>query len=170
MSDHHAWNAVSQLLLVVENSVDGLYHSVDPSQKYKKYTPLHLHDRTWPSKTLEKAPIWLSTDLRDGNQALANPMTIEQKRRFFQLLVKTGFKEIEIAYPAASDTDFGFVRGLIENNDVPDDVWLQVRKRVAYTLPSCAEPSLGPYTSPSRSHPTHHRLRRRRKESHPPHV
>ncbi|KAF8511143.1 2-isopropylmalate synthase [Hysterangium stoloniferum] len=98
----------------------------DPSKKYRKYTPINLPDRQWPTKTIEKPPIWLSTDLRDGNQALANPMTIKQKQRFFKLLVQTGFKEIEIAYPAASDTDFGFVRGLIENGEVPDDVWIQV--------------------------------------------
>ncbi|KAG6814577.1 hypothetical protein H0H92_000106 [Tricholoma furcatifolium] len=98
----------------------------DPSQKYKPYTPLILKDRQWPSKTFTKAPIWLSTDLRDGNQALANPMTIEQKTVFFRQLVKSGVKQIEVAYPAASDTDFQFVRGLIENNEVPDDVWLQV--------------------------------------------
>ncbi|KAH9483934.1 2-isopropylmalate synthase [Psilocybe cubensis] len=98
----------------------------DPSQKYKGYTPLNLTDRKWPSKTLTKAPIWLSTDLRDGNQALANPMTIEQKTVFFRELVKCGVKQIEVAYPAASDTDFMFVRGLVENNEVPDDVWIQV--------------------------------------------
>ncbi|KAG5645077.1 hypothetical protein DXG03_007167 [Asterophora parasitica] len=98
----------------------------DPSQKYKPYTPLVLKDRQWPSKTFTKAPIWLSTDLRDGNQALANPMTIEQKTLFFRQLVKCGIKQIEVAYPAASDTDFGFVRGLIENNEIPDDVWIQV--------------------------------------------
>ena len=71
-------------------------------------------------------PIWLSTDLRDGNQALANPMTIAQKMVFFETIVKCGYKEIEVAYPAASDTDFNFVRMLIEQNKVPDDVWLQV--------------------------------------------
>ncbi|KZT27303.1 2-isopropylmalate synthase [Neolentinus lepideus HHB14362 ss-1] len=98
----------------------------DPSKKYKPYTPVNIHDRQWPSKRTTKAPIWLSTDLRDGNQALANPMTIEQKTLFFQQLVKSGLKEIEVAYPAASDTDFNFVRMLIEKNMVPDDVWLQV--------------------------------------------
>ncbi|KAJ7721550.1 hypothetical protein DFH07DRAFT_898247 [Mycena maculata] len=98
----------------------------DPSQKYRPYTPLNLKDRQWPSKTFTEAPIWLSTDLRDGNQALANPMTIEQKTLFFRQLVKSGVKEIEVAYPAASDTDFSFVRGLIENKEVPDDVWIQV--------------------------------------------
>lgn len=98
----------------------------DPSKKYKPYTPINLPDRQWPSRVTTTAPIWLSTDLRDGNQALANPMSIEQKTRFFRQLVKCGLKEIEIAYPAASETDFGFVRGLIEGGEVPDDVWIQV--------------------------------------------
>ncbi|GLB34770.1 putative 2-isopropylmalate synthase [Lyophyllum shimeji] len=98
----------------------------DPSRKYKPYTPLNLQNRQWPSKTFTKVPIWLSTDLRDGNQALANPMTIEQKTTFFRQLVKCGVKQIEVAYPAASDTDFQFVRGLVENNEIPDDVWIQV--------------------------------------------
>lgn len=98
----------------------------NPSQKYKPYTPLVLNDRQWPSNSLTNVPIWLSTDLRDGNQALANPMTVEQKTTFFRQLVKCGVKQIEVAYPAASETDFQFVRGLIENNEVPDDVWIQV--------------------------------------------
>ncbi|KAF8264234.1 2-isopropylmalate synthase [Lactarius quietus] len=99
---------------------------VDPSQKYKPYTPLNPPSRQWPSKRSTSPPIWLSTDLRDGNQALANPMTIEQKTTFFELLVECGYKEIEVAYPAASDTDFNFVRGLIEQKKIPDDVWIQV--------------------------------------------
>ena len=99
----------------------------DPSQKYKPYTPLKLANRQWPDKVQRAPPIWLSTDLRDGNQALANPMTIEQKTRFFRTLIQVGLKEIEVAYPAASDTDFQFVRGLIENNEIPDDTWVQVR-------------------------------------------
>ncbi|KAI0797529.1 hypothetical protein C8Q75DRAFT_728812 [Abortiporus biennis] len=98
----------------------------DPSIKYKPYEPLNLQNRQWPSKVVKKAPIWLSTDLRDGNQALANPMTIEQKTIFFKTIIKCGFKEIEVAYPAASDTDFNFVRQLIEQKQIPDDVWLQV--------------------------------------------
>nr|GAT52775.1 predicted protein [Mycena chlorophos] len=98
----------------------------DPSQKYRPYTPLNLPNRAWPSKTFTKPPVWLSTDLRDGNQALANPMTIEQKTLFFRELVRCGVKEIEVAYPAASDTDFTFVQGLIQNNEIPDDVWIQV--------------------------------------------
>ncbi|KAJ7632904.1 hypothetical protein FB45DRAFT_913837 [Roridomyces roridus] len=100
----------------------------DPSQKYRAYTPLNLPNRQWPTKTFSAPPIWLSTDLRDGNQALANPMTIEQKTLFFRQLVKCGVKEIEVAYPAASDTDFDFVRGLIENNEVPDDVLTPARE------------------------------------------
>ncbi|KAG1761705.1 2-isopropylmalate synthase [Suillus occidentalis] len=99
---------------------------IDPTQKYRPYVPLVLDNRQWPTKTFTKAPIWLSTDLRDGNQALACPMTADQKLTFFRLLVKCGFKEIEIAYPSASDTDFSFVRHLIENNEIPDDVWIQV--------------------------------------------
>ncbi|KIK58216.1 hypothetical protein GYMLUDRAFT_45423 [Collybiopsis luxurians FD-317 M1] len=98
----------------------------DPAQKYKPYTPLNLPNRQWPSKTFTKAPIWLSTDLRDGNQALVNPMTIEQKTNFFKEVVKCGVKQVEVAYPSASDTDFAFVRGLIEKNEIPDDVWIQV--------------------------------------------
>ncbi|KAI0723801.1 hypothetical protein C8T65DRAFT_564426, partial [Cerioporus squamosus] len=97
-----------------------------PSIKYRPYQPLHLPDRQWPSRVNRTPPIWLSTDLRDGNQALARPMTIAQKIVFFETLVQCGFKEIEVAYPAASDTDFNFVRELIKGNKVPDDVWLQV--------------------------------------------
>ncbi|EIN07046.1 2-isopropylmalate synthase [Punctularia strigosozonata HHB-11173 SS5] len=98
----------------------------DPSIKYRPYTPLKLENRQWPSRILNKPPIWLSTDLRDGNQSLANPMTIEQKSMFFDKLVQCGLKEIEVAYPAASDTDFNFVRGLVEQKKIPDDVWIQV--------------------------------------------
>ena len=118
------YDAVRSLVLSVVHSAD-LVYSADPAQKYKPYTPILLPDRQWPSKTFTVAPIWLSTDLRDGNQALANPMTVEQKTIFFRQLVKCGVKQIEVAYPAASDTDFIFVRNLIENNEVPDDVWVQ---------------------------------------------
>ncbi len=97
---------------------------------YKKYRPFAfapmLSDRTWPSKTIEKAPIWASVDLRDGNQALIDPMTIEQKMRFFKTLVDVGFKEIEIGFPSAAQVEFDFTRKLIEENHVPDDVTLQV--------------------------------------------
>lgn len=83
-------------------------------------------NRTWMDNEITKAPIWCSVDLRDGNQALANPMTLEEKAEFFDYLVKIGFKEIEIGFPAASDTEFAFTRYLIENNKIPDDVVIQV--------------------------------------------
>ena len=99
----------------------------DPSKKYRPaYQRVDLPDRTWPSKTIDKAPIWMSTDLRDGNQALFEPMNAEQKLRMFKALVAIGFKEIEVAFPSASQTDFDFVRGLIENNLIPDDVTIEV--------------------------------------------
>ncbi|GMK54399.1 hypothetical protein CspeluHIS016_0109850 [Cutaneotrichosporon spelunceum] len=98
----------------------------DPSKRYAPFQPEPYPNRTWPDKKCKKAPIWLSTDLRDGNQSLANPMTNRQKRRFFRHLVQIGFKEIEVAYPAASETDFQFCRELVNGNDVPDDVWIQV--------------------------------------------
>lgn len=94
--------------------------------KYKQFTGVTLNNRQWPSKVIQKAPIWCSVDLRDGNQALVNPMGIEQKLIFFDLLVKLGFKEIEIGFPASSDTEFNFIRRLIDENHVPDDVSLQV--------------------------------------------
>lgn len=121
---NHAYT-VSEIVIAATSEISLFLTSADPSRKYKPYTPLTLKDRRWPSQTFTKAPIWLSTDLRDGNQALANPMSIEQKTLFFRQLVKCGVKQIEVAYPSASDTDFQFVRGLIENNEVPDDVWLQ---------------------------------------------
>ena len=97
---------------------------------FRKYRPFafapSLPDRTWPSKTIEKSPIWASVDLRDGNQALIDPMTIEQKMRFFNTLVKVGFKEIEIGFPSAAQVEFDFARKLIEENHVPNDVTLQV--------------------------------------------
>ena len=85
-----------------------------------------IKNRTWPDKRITKAPRWASSDLRDGNQALVNPMNIEQKGRFFDLLLECGFKEIEAGFPSASETEFGFIRGLIEKDKLPDDVWLQV--------------------------------------------
>ncbi len=99
----------------------------DPSKKYRPaYQRVDLPDRTWPNNTITKAPIWMSTDLRDGNQALFEPMNSEQKLRMFKALVAIGFKEIEVAFPSASQTDFDFVRGLIENNLIPDDVTIEV--------------------------------------------
>lgn len=95
-------------------------------EKYKPFQPIPITNRTWPTKTITKAPTWVSVDLRDGNQALINPMGVEQKLEFFDLLVKLGFKEIEVGFPSASDTEFNFMRRLIEENHVPEDVTLQV--------------------------------------------
>ncbi len=96
---------------------------------HKKYTPfksVEIKNRTWPDQEITSAPIWSSVDLRDGNQALVEPMTVEQKKQFFALLVDVGFKEIEVGFPAASQLDFDFVRWLIEEDQVPDDVYIQV--------------------------------------------
>jgi 2-isopropylmalate synthase len=97
-----------------------------PIHKYRPFQPVDLTDRTWPSRTIERAPIWCSVDLRDGNQALVEPMGAERKRRMFDLLVRLGFKEIEVGFPAASQTDFDFVRELIEGDLVPEHVTIQV--------------------------------------------
>ncbi|PYF84646.1 MULTISPECIES: 2-isopropylmalate synthase [Marinomonas] len=94
--------------------------------KYTPFKPVAITNRTWPDKEITKAPIWSSVDLRDGNQALVEPMTVEQKKQFFALLVDVGFKEIEVGFPAASQLDFDFVRWLIEEDQVPDDVYIQV--------------------------------------------
>ena len=98
----------------------------DPSKKYRPFTPIQLPDRTWPDQIIDKAPIWLSTDLRDGNQSLIEPMDAEKKMRFFKCLVAVGLKEIEVGFPSASQTDFDFVRELIEGGHIPDDVTIQV--------------------------------------------
>jgi 2-isopropylmalate synthase len=100
--------------------------TIDPSPKYKPFAPIALHDRTWPSRVITKPPVWCSVDLRDGNQALIEPMDAERKLRMFRLLVKLGYKEIEIGFPAASQTDYDFVRKLIEQDMIPDDVTVQV--------------------------------------------
>ncbi|EPD31920.1 2-isopropylmalate synthase [Propionimicrobium lymphophilum ACS-093-V-SCH5] len=98
-----------------------------PFERYRPFQPLKLPDRTWPDKELTKAPRWLSTDLRDGNQALIDPMTPGRKRELFDLLVRMGYKEIEIGFPAASQTEYDFVRSLIEDEDaIPDDVVISV--------------------------------------------
>lgn len=94
--------------------------------KYRPYPPMNMPNRKWPNNVIEHAPIWCSVDLRDGNQSLEIPMNLEEKLGFFKFLVKTGFKEIEIGFPAASDTEFEFARYLIENNLIPDDVTVQV--------------------------------------------
>jgi 2-isopropylmalate synthase len=98
----------------------------DAAEKYQPYPLVDLKDRTWPSRRIEKAPIWCSVDLRDGNQALIDPMGHDRKARMFQLLLDMGFKEIEIGFPSASQTDFDFTRFAIEEAGVPDDVSLQV--------------------------------------------
>ncbi|MCQ4935196.1 2-isopropylmalate synthase [Anaerotignum propionicum] len=95
-------------------------------QKYKSYETVDMSDRTWPNKRTTEAPYWCSVDLRDGNQALETPMGLEQKLEFFDFLVKMGFKEIEIGFPAASETEYEFTRTLIENNLIPEDVTVQV--------------------------------------------
>jgi len=97
----------------------------DPS-KYKAFTPVALPDRTWPDKVITQAPTWCSVDLRDGNQALIEPMSVAQKKKMFALLVDVGFKEIEVGFPAASQPDFDFVRWLIQEDQVPEDVTIQV--------------------------------------------
>src|SRR5712664_1163146 len=98
----------------------------DPSSKYRRFNPVQLPDRRWPNQTLTRTPIWCSVDLRDGNQALAVPMNVSQKLELFQTLVKCGFKEIEVGFPSASNTEFDFNRRLIEDQRAPEDVWLQV--------------------------------------------
>jgi 2-isopropylmalate synthase len=97
-----------------------------PSGKYRPFPAVRLQDRQWPNRVMEKAPRWCSVDLRDGNQALAVPMNVSQKLELFQTLVKCGFKEIEVGFPSASNTEFTFNRRLIEEKRVPGDVWLQV--------------------------------------------
>src|SRR5882724_5556889 len=98
----------------------------DPSKKYRPFPPVRLPDRQWPNRVLTAAPRWCSVDLRDGNQSLAVPMNVGQKLELFQTLVKIGFKEIEVGFPSASNTEFTFNRRLIEEKRAPTDVWLQV--------------------------------------------
>ena len=97
----------------------------NPETKYQAFKPINLPDRQWPSRQITAPPRWLSTDLRDGNQALIDPMDGQKKRRFFDLLTKAGFKEIEVGFPSASQTEFDFVRDLIEGGEIPQDVWIQ---------------------------------------------
>ena len=97
-----------------------------PFHRYRPFTPIDLPDRTWPSNVITRAPRWLSTDLRDGNQALIDPMTPARKHKMFELLVQLGYKEIEIGFPSASQTDFDFVRQLVEQDKIPDDVVVSV--------------------------------------------
>ncbi|WP_082376749.1 2-isopropylmalate synthase [Ahrensia marina] len=108
------------------SSTQGMKSMAAIASKYRPYPTMDMSDRTWPSKTIDKAPIWCSVDLRDGNQALIEPMGHERKTRMFALLLKMGFKEIEIGFPSASQTDFDFARWCVEEGNVPDDVSLQV--------------------------------------------
>lgn len=116
----------------------------NPDIKYRPFiSPIDLADRQWPNRRLTQAPRWVSTDLRDGNQALANPMDGDKKMRFYRMLLEMGFKEIEVAFPSASQTEFNFVRRLIEDNLIPDDVTIQVLTQsradlIARTFRSCA--------------------------------
>ena len=110
-----------------------MYHQTSPQQpsgmpihRYSAFQPIDIADRTWPSKTITKAPRWCAVDLRDGNQALIDPMSPARKKKMFQLLVSMGYKEIEVGFPSASQTDFDFVRQLIEEDLIPDDVVIQV--------------------------------------------
>ena len=98
----------------------------NPSEKYRPFPQVNLNGRRWPTRTIERAPIWMSTDLRDGNQALIDPMSIDAKLEFFEMLVAVGFKEIEVGFPSASQTDFDFVRKLIVENRIPADVTIEV--------------------------------------------
>jgi len=102
------------------------YMMKEASSKYKAFAPIDLPNRTWPTKQIEKAPIWCSVDLRDGNQALVTPMNLDKKLTLFKLLVKMGFKEIEVGFPSASEVEFEFVRKLIEDKLIPDDVTIQI--------------------------------------------
>jgi 2-isopropylmalate synthase len=117
MQQDHAFNRVSP----VQQQPSGM-----PCHRYTPFKAVELPDRTWPVKTITKAPRWLSTDLRDGNQALIDPMSPARKHKMFDLLVRMGYKEIEVGFPSASQTDFDFVRELIETDRVPDDVRISV--------------------------------------------
>ncbi|WP_114809326.1 2-isopropylmalate synthase [Paraburkholderia kururiensis] len=97
-----------------------------PAEKYRPFPAIRLNGRKWPTRTIERAPIWMSTDLRDGNQSLIEPMNIDQKLEFFEMLVAIGFKEIEVGFPSASQTDFDFVRKLIVEKRIPEDVTIEV--------------------------------------------
>src|SRR5471030_3006537 len=97
-----------------------------PVTKYRPFSPVALPNRQWPNRTFTHAPIWCSVDLRDGNQALAQPMSVEEKLEFFELLVKIGFKEIEVGFPSASQIEFDFTRRLIEEHRIPAGVAIQV--------------------------------------------
>jgi 2-isopropylmalate synthase len=98
----------------------------DPARKYAPFPQISLPDRQWPSRTITAPPRWLSTDLRDGNQAIVDPMDAHKKNRFFDLLCEIGVKEIEVGFPSAGQTEFDFIAGLVRSGRVPDDVLVQV--------------------------------------------
>ena len=98
----------------------------EPGRKYRPFPPIDLPDRQWPSRTITQPPRWLSTDLRDGNQAIVDPMDAVKKNRFFDLLLEIGVKEIEIGFPAAGQTEFDFIQDLVRSGKIPDDVTVQV--------------------------------------------
>ena len=98
----------------------------NPATKYHGFAPIRLVDRNWPSRVIDRPPVWMSTDFRDGNQSLIEPMDATKKLRFWKTLVQVGVKEIEASFPAASQTDFDFVRSLIEGGHIPDDITIQV--------------------------------------------
>ena len=108
------------------NKVSPQQPSAMPFERYRAFAPIDIPDRTWPGNVITEAPRWLSTDLRDGNQALIDPMTPARKRRMFDLLIQMGYKEIEVGFPSASETDFAFVRHLVEGGLIPDDVTISV--------------------------------------------
>ena len=95
-------------------------------KKYIPFKPINIPDRTWPDKTITEAPTWCSVDLRDGNQALVDPMNLEEKLELFKTLIDIGVKEIEVGFPSASETEYEILRTLIEGNYIPDDVTIQV--------------------------------------------
>lgn len=116
----------SSARVITSRTENGQKPSGMPHQRYRAFPPIDLPDRTWPSATITAPPRWLSTDLRDGNQALIDPMSPARKMTMFDLLVRMGYKEIEVGFPAASETDFAFVRQLIEGDHIPDDVTISV--------------------------------------------
>jgi 2-isopropylmalate synthase len=118
---HHQDNQAFNRVTPVRQQPSGM-----PCSRYTPFQPVDLPDRNWPAKTITKAPRWLSTDLRDGNQALIDPMSPARKHKMFDLLVRMGYKEIEVGFPSASQTDFDFVRELIEGDHIPDDVRISV--------------------------------------------
>ena len=103
----------------------------DPSSKYSPFPQVPLADRQWPTRTVTAPPRWLSTDLRDGNQAIVDPMDAHKKNRFFDLLVEIGVREIEVGFPSAGATEFDFISGLVQSDRIPDDVFVQVLTKAA---------------------------------------